>query len=227
MAVYARFHCSRSCRVSNRLQPRARSDVTTGRRSIAGGASPMSLRPGMTGEVYIVNSRGLMITESRFVSLAILAQRVDTEPVRRASRGEQMFGDYPDYRGVPITGASALISDMGWTVIAERDVSEAFAPLTTLRLELLALGLAVIPAVIGLGFVLHRDIIRPMRDIIAADQRVLAGGAFLGVIPESSMPANEWARVMTVRNGMLRRLGQDQAWHEAEAGRQERESQRF
>lgn len=138
-----------------------------------------------------------------------------------------MFGDYPDYRGVPITGASALISDMGWTVIAERDVSEAFAPLTTLRLELLALGLAVIPAVIGLGFVLHRDIIRPMRDIIAADQRVLAGGAFLGVIPESSMPANEWARVMTVRNDMLRRLGQDQAWHEAEAGRQERESQRL
>ena len=37
---------------------------------------------GQTGEVYVVDKDGYMITESRFIDDAILKQKVDTEPIR-------------------------------------------------------------------------------------------------------------------------------------------------
>ncbi|HEU4619386.1 MAG TPA: ATP-binding protein [Gammaproteobacteria bacterium] len=209
--------------VANRIDPRSLSDIVSGRRGHTGAG----LEPGATSEVYVVNAQELMLTESRFLPHAMLNERVDTEAVRRAARGVQMLGVYRDYRGVPITGASALIPEMGWTVIAERDVSEAFAPASKLGLELLALGLAVLPAVIGFGFVLHRDIVRPMRRLIGADQRVLEEGALAGLIPQAELPQNEWARVATVRNDMLRQLAREQAWHAEQVRGQRREAERL
>jgi signal transduction histidine kinase len=213
--------------VGNRINPRALSDVVTGESRPAPDASAAAFRPGTSGEVYIVNNRGFMITESRFVPHAVLTEHVATLPIREASHGESVFADYRDYRGVPITGASALIPEMGWTVIAERDASEAFAPAARLRLQLLALGFGVLPAILALALLLYRDILRPMRRLIGADQRVLDGGALDGVIPEAELPSNEWARVISVRNDMLRRLGHEQAWHEAQVERQRREAQHF
>jgi signal transduction histidine kinase len=211
--------------VGNRIDPRALSDVVTGESRPRPDASAAAFRPGTTGEVYIVNDRGLMITESRFVPHAVLTERVDTLPIEEATRGESVFADYRDYRGVEITGASALIPEMGWTIIAERDATEAFAPVARLRLELLVLGFGVLPAIIALALVLYRDILRPMRKVMVADQRVLEGGALDGVIPDSELPSNEWARVISVRNDMLRRLGREQTWHEGQVERQRREAQ--
>lgn len=226
--VAAPIHSRRSGEVigivGNRIDPGALSDVVTGERRPGPDTSGAAFRPGTTGEVYLVNDRGYMITESRFVPHAVLSERVDSLPVRQAALGEGVLADYRDYRGVPITGASAPIPEMGWTVIAERDLSEAFGPVARLRLELLALGFGVLPAVIALGLMLHHDILRPMRRLIAADQRVLEGSALEGVIPDSDLPKNEWARVIRVRNDMLRRLGLEQAWHAAQVERQDREA---
>ena len=97
-----------------------------------------------------------------------------------------------------------------WTIIAERDISEAFAPVAALRLEFLALGLAVIPAIIGLGYLLHRDLIRPMHQLLAADRQVLEKGPVAGLIPETAVPRGEWMHVTSVRNDMLHRLEREE-----------------
>ncbi|MFQ5957318.1 MAG: cache domain-containing protein, partial [Candidatus Brocadiales bacterium] len=50
---------------------------------------------GETGEAYLVNSDGMMLTESRFIDGAPLKQVVDTEPVHKiADGGEKMTGIY-------------------------------------------------------------------------------------------------------------------------------------
>jgi signal transduction histidine kinase len=97
---------------------------------------------GETGEVYIVNKRDkIMLTESRFIEDVVLKQVVDTEPVRRINEGgKEMTGVYPDYRGVPIVGASVDIPEYDWMLLAEIDKAEAFASLGMVRFTALMVG---------------------------------------------------------------------------------------
>jgi HAMP domain-containing protein len=98
---------------------------------------------GKTGEIYIVNKDGLMITPSRFKEDAVLKQKVDTENVRQARlhkdiehllSQDKLVDVFPDYRGVQVLGAHEYIPQMQWAVLAEIDIKEAFAPLAKLRL---------------------------------------------------------------------------------------------
>jgi signal transduction histidine kinase len=131
---------------------------------------------GETGEVYLVNSDGVMLTESRFIEGAPLKQVVDTEPVRRvAESGEEMVGIYHDYRGMTVVGASMSLSEYGWTLLAEIDKAEAFAPLNRLRLVALIVGLVAAAAVTGVGVVFAFSTSRPIRRLTDATRR-FAGG---------------------------------------------------
>ena len=96
----------------SRIDPVTLSDITTERKIRALGAKSQALRIGETGETYIVNRDNLMITESRFLGDVILKQAVDTEIVRCTRKeGETKAGNYPDYRGVPVDGASMVIQE--------------------------------------------------------------------------------------------------------------------
>lgn len=104
---------------------------------------------GESGEVYVVNRDRYIITEPRFIKEAIRKQKVDTMPVSLFQEQKtDMRGIYPDYRGVPIVGASAggIIDQefgLGWTVLAEIDVGEALAPLKVLAWRVVWIGLFV------------------------------------------------------------------------------------
>ncbi len=112
---------------------------------------------GESGETYIVNKDGLMITDSRFMEDAILKQRVDTEAVRLfQAQKKLMVGIYHDYRDISVVGASAGNSMaqefpyLGWTILAEINESEAFALIVKLRnniiliLSLITLGIFIV-----------------------------------------------------------------------------------
>jgi PAS domain S-box-containing protein len=98
---------------------------------------------GETGELYVVNKHGYMITPSRFREDTFLKQKVDTENVRRISLhkgGEHVLSEerladiFSNYHGVQVLGAHKQIPQMQWGVLAEISAKEAFAPLAKLRL---------------------------------------------------------------------------------------------
>ncbi len=131
---------------------------------------------GETGEVYLVGSDGKMLTESRFMEGAPLKVEVDTEPVRRvAEGGGEMTGIYPDYRGVPIVGASMYLPEYGWTLLAEIDKAEAFAPLRLLGLVAIILGsvCAVVVTVVGIIFAFSTA--RPINALRDATDKFASG----------------------------------------------------
>ncbi|MGR3310259.1 MAG: sensor histidine kinase [Candidatus Brocadiales bacterium] len=129
-----------------------------------------------TGEVYLVNKDRLMLTESRFIKGAPLKQVVDTEPVRKIVReGKEMTGIYPDYRGVPIVGASAYIPEYGWTLLAEIDEAEAFAPIRTLGIIAMITGGISAAIVIGMGIIFALSISRPIKRLTDATIRFGGG----------------------------------------------------
>ncbi|HHT9126005.1 MAG TPA: ATP-binding protein [Candidatus Brocadiia bacterium] len=131
---------------------------------------------GRTGEVFIVNEDGLMITESRFIENVVLKQVLDTDPVRRAfSIGEGMSGIYPDYRGVEVHGTSILLHDMGWLVIAKKDVSEIFEPINGLRNISISLTTGVALIIVIIVFFVTRGLTNPIHKLVAATEKVAQG----------------------------------------------------
>lgn len=83
---------------------------------------------GRTGEVYLVNMDGRMVTDSRFrPDPAALALRVETEAVAEAVKvgaGEKILDDY---RGVRVLSSFERFDVLGvpWVIIAEIDEAEA------------------------------------------------------------------------------------------------------
>lgn len=136
---------------------------------------------GETGEVYVVNKGRYMVTESRFIKESILKQKVDTVPVRLfQEHGKDMAGIYPDYRGIPIVGASAggiLEKEfgLGWTVLAEIDVAEAFAPVKVLAFRIIWIGIFVALVVAVIAYFASKEIVKPIRRISEQVVKIGAG----------------------------------------------------
>ncbi|MEE9260710.1 MAG: HAMP domain-containing protein [Candidatus Scalindua sediminis] len=131
---------------------------------------------GKTGEMYIVNRDKLMITESRFIEDSVLKQVVDTEGVRVAfDNGTGMVGIYPNYRGVPILGASKYLEEMGWVILAEKDVSEAFAPIVSLRNFVIIVGITGIIVVVIIAIYLSLNVTRPISKLVESAQAIANG----------------------------------------------------
>ncbi|MBL7189960.1 MAG: response regulator [Phycisphaerae bacterium] len=126
---------------------------------------------GKTGEIYLVNSDGYMITTSRFVKDSILKLRIDTEVTRKCSADVKEYGlrrhphepaVYPDYRGVSVLGQHEHIHEMKWCLCAEIDEKEAFAPLDSIRLIALTLFCLTLFASWLIGGVVSRALSRPI-----------------------------------------------------------------
>ena len=124
---------------------------------------------GETGEVYIVNRDKLMITESRFNDDVILKQVVDTEGVRAALDNEVgMVGIYTGYTGYQILGVSRYIEEMHWVVLAEKGISEAFAPLVRLRNFTIIMGIVGIMVIVTIAIFFSNMITMPITSLSLA-----------------------------------------------------------
>jgi len=98
---------------------------------------------GKTGEIYLVNKEGYMITPSRFIKDTFLKQKVDTENTRKYFEDIKKFGrkphlhkplKYTDYRSIRVLGLHDHIYDMQWCLCAEIDEKEALAPLAKIKI---------------------------------------------------------------------------------------------
>ena len=104
-----------------------------------------SMEIGESGETYLINSEGVLITESRFVIELKRKEIIKTRTALelnginpksgRLTKGiaECLSGiegydvtGYPDYRGVPVIGTWCWIPEYEWGVIVEIDLDEAF-----------------------------------------------------------------------------------------------------
>jgi signal transduction histidine kinase len=123
---------------------------------------------GETGELYIVNKYGYMITPSRFKDDTFLKQKVDTENFRMSmtTHPETHFEHspiiYPDYRGISVLGTHDYIAEMQWSLLAEIDEKEAMAPLAAMKLIFIII-FCTIPAVVWtVGILVSRAITAPI-----------------------------------------------------------------
>ncbi|WP_048096920.1 HAMP domain-containing protein [Candidatus Nitrosarchaeum limnium] len=131
---------------------------------------------GDTGEVYIVNERFLMLSESRFINNAIFKQKVDTVPVQKCFReGKDFAGIYKDYREVDIHGSSYCAKDLGFVLLAEIDEAETIQPILVLQDRIFQTGLMITAAMIVVAFIISKTISRPLIKLKNAANQVSNG----------------------------------------------------
>lgn len=132
---------------------------------------------GATGESYLVNKKGLMITPSRFLPDSLPGRiAVRTKGFQEALIGNPGVGVYPDYRGVPIIGAYCKIDlPTDWVILTEIDVAEAMQPMRKLRNWFLGFifGLLAISWLVSVA--LAKQLSRPIR-ALQQDIQTLAQG---------------------------------------------------
>jgi PAS domain S-box-containing protein len=124
-------------------------------------------------DVYFVNPYGFFVTEPRFGEGYALRRTVDSEGVSRALAGESGVAQYADYRGMQVLGAYRWIEDHRMALLAEIDISEAFAPVAQARRTALLALIGAIVVFSSLGFLLARSMTNPLR-------RIAAGAAKIG-----------------------------------------------
>ncbi len=119
----------------------------------------LGLDLGETGEIYLVNQDGYMITPSKFKENSVLIQKIDNINLRECFEAEELANlketetlhkeehrleVYSDYRGIPVLGAHSYIRDMGWCLISEVNEEEVFTPLDRLLFIFLVVGVVVL-----------------------------------------------------------------------------------
>ena len=139
---------------------------------------------GETGEVYIVNKDGYMITPSRFIDEVFLKQKVDLRHIHKEEASSTEPSDTPseeeidiikDYRGIEVLSIYTHIPEMDWYLIAQIDTEEAFAPVTKLtQILLLMLVITLFISIFFSSFV-SRAITRPLRRLHEGTEEITKG----------------------------------------------------
>jgi len=193
------------------VDPDVLSAVTTGGRDLQEGSDTQSFRIGQTGETYLVNRGGFMLTESRFIPNAVLRVKVETKPVLAAVQlGQEIIGDYSDYRAVPVSGASAILRDRGWVLLTEIDFSQEFVPIRRLRNLLILLSIMVGFAAVLIARRFARGIVDPLRMLETADRALMRNDIASGLVSEQRLPPDEIGDAIRKRNSRVRELLQHQ-----------------
>ena len=164
---------------------------------------------GATGESYLVDRQGRMITVSRFFPDTLSGSiSVATEGFRRATAGQEGVGIYPDYRGVPVIGAYQKVEwpDNPWVLLTEIDLAEAMQPIVTLRNRFLWLSLVLLIVSGVVSVWLAKQLSRSIR-ALQRDITTLARGE----LPSPQSPVSrieEIQNILASLRELIRALGQ-------------------
>lgn len=131
---------------------------------------------GDSGEVYIVNSDLLMLSESRFFENAIFQQKVNTLAVQKCfNENQEYLGFYADYRNIPIYGSSYCAVDLGIVLLAEIDEAEIAKPIDILQNRIFQTGIVITMAMAAAAFVISKSLSRPLIKLKSAANKIASG----------------------------------------------------
>ncbi|PZO43253.1 MAG: adenylate/guanylate cyclase domain-containing protein [Pseudanabaena frigida] len=159
---------------------------------------------GDSGETYLVGSDYLMRSMSRFLiedpeghsktltsigtdektvkkiadfNTTILLQEVQTQAVKEALVGRQGTAIIDDYRNIPVLSSYAplKIDGLKWAILAEIDVSEAYASVYAFQKTVLIGATLIIGLITLVSMMLTSIFIKPIQMLIASANKVGAG----------------------------------------------------
>ena len=161
---------------------------------------------GQSGETYLVNQDGYMITPSRFFNDVVLKQKIELrhpehfEPSNTLPKEETDI--IKDYRGIEVLSVDLHPPEMNWCLMAQIDTKEAFAPVTQLTNILFLLFAIILLIGIFISAFISRTITRPLRRLHEGAEEITKGNLDYKVGTPSPDEVGQLSRAfdqMTVR----------------------------
>jgi len=156
---------------------------------------------GETGEAYLVNKDGYMISPSRFLDDVILKQKVDLKHIEEINTTKsslavlrKVAGIIKDYRGIEVLNVHTHIPEMNWSLIAGIDAQEAFAPVTQMTNTLLLLFALILLISILVSSIISRNITRPLRKLHEGTEEIIKGNLDFKVATPSPDEVGQFSR---------------------------------
>ena len=169
---------------------------------------------GETGEVYLVNKDGYMITPSRFIDEVFLKQKVDLRHIHTEEVSPTEPSDTPpkkeidivkDYRGIEVLSAHTHIPEMDWCLIAQMDTKEVFAPVTQLTNNLLLMFAIILFIAIFISSSIPRIITRPLRILYKGTEEIIKGNLDFKVGTTSTDEVGQLSRAFDEMTASLKK----------------------
>ena len=137
---------------------------------------------GETGEIFLVNEDGYMITPSRFLNNTFLKQKVETfhpgsepEDVRYVAGHEHEVILCKSYRGAEVLRVQTHMPGMGGTLIAEMSTEEAFAPVSRISDIMLLILVGLLFLGTTLAITLSGTITGPIERLHKGTEELISG----------------------------------------------------
>ncbi|MDO8092000.1 MAG: diguanylate cyclase [Candidatus Brocadiales bacterium] len=153
-----------------------------------------SIKLGESGETYLINRDGVMLTESRFVShlkeaglikkrsaleLKVVTPKTEelTKGVKECLKGKEGFdgNGYLDYRGAKVLGFWQWIPELQWGVISEIDVNEGYRAIHRLKKNIYIILAGGMIAAIVVSIALAKMVSEPILRLTDATRKMAAG----------------------------------------------------
>jgi len=151
--------------------------VLAGRVSMSRISDIMNERAGMgqTGETLLIEQSNLLASESRFVKDLQFKKYIFTEGTKNCLTGKDWFGEYNDYRNVPVVARYIWIPEYNTCLIAKIDQSEAFKPLVQIRTVIIIILIAIMIFSLVISFIITSKLVQPITMLQHAAQEIAQG----------------------------------------------------
>jgi len=137
------------------------------------------IKIGKAGHAYVVDSRGQLIAHP---DISLVLKKTDLSPLDQvkaalaiAAQGAAMPSIARDLEGRQVLSASAPISPLGWAVLIEQPLLEAFEPIRWSIIRTVGLALFGVLLSVLASLVLARRMVRPIRALTEGAGRIGAG----------------------------------------------------
>ena len=130
---------------------------------------------GETGEIYLVNGDGYMISPSRFVEGAVLDMKASVVIHVDGGNCENAAVMTTDYRGISVLQVHKHVDEMDWVLVAEMNEEEALAPLAELTCIAMILIIVLMIAGIAVSMMLTGQITKPILNLSIGVEEVKNG----------------------------------------------------
>ncbi len=131
---------------------------------------------GETGETFMVDGQGRIISESRFLNRAdTLGGSFDSAGIRSAVGQKNQTATYINHLGREVIGSSMWLPAYGWGVVAEVGKDEIRGPLGSIRTLSFLLALLASMVCFFMALIVSRRVAAPINTVANAASRISEG----------------------------------------------------